>query len=215
MLSVLLGARDQDGLGYTDAQLRDELKGLVVAGHETTATALAWTLHLLAHNPTALGHLEADLAAGSNDILRATIKESMRLRSPVIDSVRIATKDTELGGHPVPAGAYVSAMFCGMHQDPELWPEPQEFRPTRHLGPKADAYALTPFGGGARRCVGAALAQLELEVVLRSVLSGARPEPAGSPEQARLLGVTLIPSSGGRVRMVPRARGDQPSAPQP
>lgn len=201
VLSILMGARDEDGVGFTDAELRDELKGLVVAGHETTATALAWTFHLLAHNPTARDELAADLATDSTDFLRATIKESMRLRSPVIDAVRVATQDTELGGHPVPAGSYVSAMFCGMHLDATHWPNPLDFQPQRHLGPKIDAFALTPFGGGARRCVGAALAQLELEVVLRSVLAKALPEPAGPPERVRLLGVTLVPASGGRVRM--------------
>lgn len=206
VLSVLIGARDEEGVGFTDAELRDELKGLVVAGHETTATALAWTFHLLAHNPTARDELIADLATGSNELLRATIKESMRLRSPVIDAIRIATQNTELGGHPVPAGAYVSAMFCSMHQAADLWPEPLLFQPRRHLGAKTDAFALTPFGGGARRCLGAALAQLELEVVLRSVLASAVPKPAGAPEHVRLLGVTLVPASGGQVRMITRDR---------
>lgn len=203
VLSVLLGARDEDGVGFSDAEVRDELKGLVVAGHETTATALAWTFHLLAQNPAVRDELVDDLRTGSVDYLRATIKESTRLRSPVIDAVRIATADTELGGHPVPAGAYVSAMFCTLNLDEDLWPEPTRFRPERHLDNKYDAFALTPFGGGARRCIGAALAQLELEVVISEVLARALPEAAGRLEPVRLNGVTLIPGAGGRVRMSP------------
>lgn len=204
VLSVLLGARDDEGRGFADEELLDELKGLVVAGHETTATALAWSLHLLAHHPDALDALVADLDAGSDDYLKATIKESMRLRSPVFDAVRIATVDTYLGGQPVPAGAHVSATFCAMHVDAAVWPDPDAFRPERHLGGKTDPAALTPFGGGTRRCIGAALAQLELEVVLRAVLARARPLPAGPPEAVRLLGVTLIPARGGRIDLVPR-----------
>jgi cytochrome P450 len=186
--------------GFSDEELRDELMGLVLAGHETTATALAWTLHLLAHHPAVRDALMDDLAAGSDAYLKATIKESMRLRAPVTDAVRIATRDTELGGHPVPAGARVSAMFTATHHAPELWPEPTAFRPERHLGGKPVPYALTPFGGGVRRCLGASLAQLELETVLAEVLARGVPEPAGDgPETPRLSGVSIIPAKGGRI----------------
>jgi cytochrome P450 len=201
ILSVLLAARDEHGVGFSDTELRDELKGLVLAGHETTATALSWTLHLLAHNEQARDRLVESLSAGSKDYLEATIKESIRLRAPVLDAIRIATRDTELGGHPVPAGVYVTAMFSAAQLDENYWPDPHSFRPERHLEGTGNTWALTPFGGGARRCLGAALAQLELEVVLGKVLEQALPEPCGRPEPPRLLGVTLIPASGGRVRM--------------
>ena len=195
VLSVLLDAGD-----FSDEALRDELMGLVLAGHETTATALSWTLHLLAHNPRAREALRADLAAGSDAYLKATIKESMRMRAPVLDAIRTATRDTELGGHPVPRGAYVSAMFCATHHAPELWQEPAEFRPERHLAGASPPYSLTPFGGGVRRCLGAALAQLELEVVLSELLADWVPEPAGAGlEEARVSGVTIVPARGGRV----------------
>lgn len=201
VLSVLLGARDEQDRGFTDAELRDELMGLVVAGHETTATALAWTLHLLAHHPDVRDELRDEIRAGSGELLKATIKESMRLRPPVFDAIRIARADTELGGRPVPAGAYVSALFSTMHLDPDLWPDPTRFRPQRHLEGKPAPYALTPFGGGVRRCLGAALANLELEVVLREVLRRAVPEPAGPPEAPRLQSVTIVPARGGRVTL--------------
>ena len=211
VLSVLLHARDEDGVGYTDDELRDELKGLVIAGHETTATALAWTLHLLALHPAATAALQADLAVGSTEYLSATIKESMRFRAPVWDAIRIATEDTELGGQPIPAGSYVSAMFCVTHLDDSSWPDAAEFRPERHLAAQThDSWALTPFGGGARRCIGAALATIELEAVLTSVLSRATPEAVGGLEPTRLLGVTLVPAKGGRVRLVPRVPDRRP-----
>jgi cytochrome P450 len=185
--------------GFSDAELRDELMGLVLAGHETTATALAWTVHLLAHHRRACAALRADLKAGSDAYLKATIKESTRLRAPVIDAIRTATRDTELGGHPVPKGAYVSAMFCATHHAPELWPDPGAFRPERHLDDKPVPYSLTPFGGGVRRCIGASLAQLELEIALPELLSHAVPEPAGELEPGRVLGVSIVPAKGGRV----------------
>ena len=204
VLSALLSARDEDGKGFSEAQLCDELTGLVIAGHETTATALAWTLHLLAHHPRARDHLITDLDAGQDTMLKAVIRESLRLRSPVIDAIRIAAQDTELGGQPVPKGAFVSAMFPLTHLDPALWPDPFLFKPERHLTQEPAPYALTPFGGGVRRCLGASLAQLELEVVLRTVLERYLPEPAGRPEPIRLDGVTLVPARGGRIILRPR-----------
>jgi len=209
VLSLLLSARDEDGHGFSDVELRDELKGLVVAGHETTATALAWTLHYLAHNPDKRDKLIADLAAGSTDYLAATIKESMRLRAPVWDAIRMATEDTTLGGQPVPAGALVAAVFSVVHLDEAVWPDPEAFIPERHLADHGDEekpnpWALTPFGGGARRCLGASLAQLELEVVLAKVLERAVPNPAGPLEPAKLMSVTLVPAEGGRVEFTAR-----------
>lgn len=208
VLSVLLGARDEDGLGFSDEELSDELKGLVIAGHETTATALAWTLHFLAHNTEVRDRLIADLDAGSTEYLGAVIKESMRLRAPVFDAIRMATRDTVLAGQPIPAGVLVAANFCVLHLDPEVWPEPEKFIPERHLvaegAEKPNPWALTPFGGGARRCIGASLATLEHEVVLAKLLERAVPEAAGEIEHTRLLGVTLVPAQGGRAVFSPR-----------
>ncbi|MFI6348566.1 cytochrome P450 [Streptomyces sp. NPDC050560] len=204
VLSLLLDARDEDGAGLDDAQLLDELTGLVLAGYETTATTIAWTLHLLAHHPGARDDLVADLDGGSDRLLKAVVKESGRIRPAVYNAMRTAAHDTELGGRPVPCGAFVAALFPLTHVDPELWPAPDAFRPERHLGTVPAPYALTPFGGGVRRCIGVSLAQLEIETVLTEVLAAAVPEPAGPPEPARLLSVTLVPARGGRVRF--RAR---------
>ena len=208
VLSVLLSARDEDGHGFSDEELRDELKGLVVAGHETTATAIAWTLHFLAHNPEKRDKLIADLDAGSTEYLAAVIKESMRLRAPVFDAIRMATRDTTLAGQPIPAGALVAANFCVVHLDPAVWPDPESFIPERHIvvegEERPNPWGLTPFGGGARRCLGASLAQLELEVVLAKVLERAIPQTAGPLEPAKLLSVTLVPAKGGRVQFARR-----------
>lgn len=212
VLSMLLDARDEHGAGLNDQQLMDELLGLVLAGNETTATTIAWTLHLLAHHPTARDDLVADLDAGSDRLLKAVIKEAGRLRPAVFGSLRTAAHDTELGGHPVPGHAFVAALFPLTQLDPELWPEPEAFRPERHLGAEQTPYALTPFGGGMRRCIGVSLAQLEIETVLRETLAVAVPEPAGPLESARLLAVTLVPARGGRIRLRRRDGRTEPAA---
>ncbi|KNB50800.1 cytochrome P450 [Streptomyces caatingaensis] len=201
VLSMLLDVRDEHGAGLSDQQLQDELLGLVLAGHETTATTVAWALHLLAHHPAARDDLIADLDAGSDRLLKAVLKESGRLRPAVYGSLRTAAHDTELGGHPVPGHAFVAAMFPLTHLDPELWPQPHAFRPERHLGADPVPYALTPFGGGVRRCIGVSLAHLEVETVLRETLATAVPEPAGPLESARLMTVMLVPAHGARIRL--------------
>ncbi|GAA3722320.1 cytochrome P450 [Streptomyces tremellae] len=205
VLSLLLGAGgDGPGSGPGDAHLLDELTGLVLAGYETTATTIAWTLHLLAHHPAVRDQLADDLDAGSDRLLKAVVRESERLRPAVHNAMRTAAHDTELGGHPVPRHAFVAAVFPLTHLDADLWPEPDAFRPERHLGADPAPYALTPFGGGLRRCIGTALARLETETVVREVLAAALPEPAGPQESARLMSVTLVPARGGRVRLRPR-----------
>ncbi|WP_335982396.1 cytochrome P450 [Streptomyces sp. CA2R106] len=206
VLSMLLEARDEQGAGLDDEQVLDELTGLVLAGYETTATTIAWTLHLLAHHPAARNALIDDLDAGSDRLLKATVKESTRLRPAVYYAIRTAVRDTRLAGYPVPRHAFVAALFPPVHLDRRLWPQPHLFRPERHLAADPVAYSLTPFGGGVRRCIGAPLAQLEVETVLREVLARAVPAPAGPPEPARLLSVTLVPAHGARVRFHRRLR---------
>ncbi|BBA98433.1 putative cytochrome P450 [Actinacidiphila reveromycinica] len=206
VLSMLLDARDEHGAGLDDEQVLDELTGLLLAGYETTATTIAWTLHLLAHHPAERDALIADLDAGSDRLLKATVRESGRLRPAVYYAIRTAARDTELAGRPVPRHAFVAALFPPVHLDRRLWPQPHAFRPARHLDADPAAYSLTPFGGGVRRCIGVPLAQLEVETVLREVLARAVPAPAGPPEPARLLSVTLVPARGARVRFHRRLR---------
>ena len=168
MLSLLLRARDEDGAAMTDAELRDELFTMLGAGHETTATGLAFAFDLLLRNPEALERLRAEIAAGESDAyLDAVVKETLRLR-PVIDAAeRTLTKPRVVAGHPLPAGAKVYPGIALVHLREDLYTRPHEFRPERFLDEGAESYAWLPFGGGIRRCIGAALAQAEMAEVLR------------------------------------------------
>jgi cytochrome P450 len=169
--------------------------GLLIAGHETTATGLAWAFERLSRTPAANRRF-----AGDPGYVDAVVQETLRTRPPVIDAVRTAVADTTLGGRSVPAGTLVSAMFCLTHRRADLWEEPLAFRPERFLAGRPAPYAYTPFGGGVRRCLGAALATLEMRTVLEVARDHVRLAPApGREERMRLSGVTLIPARGGAV----------------
>jgi len=211
ILSLLLSARDPDGSPLTDRELRDELVTLLVAGHETTATGLAWTFELLMRNPAVRGRLEESLAAGSEEYLEAVIKESLRLR-PVIPAVgRKVRAPFELGGYRLPPGTELNPNIALMHRRADLYPEPDTFRPERFLDPDSapDTYTWIPFGGGTRRCLGASFATFEMRAVVRRVLERTRLEPAGTrPARVSRRGITLVPDRGARVLLArePAAR---------
>ncbi len=173
--------------GLTDLQLRDELKTLLVAGHETTATAIAWAADLLAHHPGVVERLREGDAA----YLAAAAKEVLRVRTVV----PVAAARTMLPGESV---TLVDAHT--LHHDPELWDEPEAFRPERFLDGQPEPYSYLPFGGGAHRCLGAALATLELEAAIAGITERFDLEPVGPPERPVRRGVTLIPAGGATVR---------------
>ncbi len=215
VLSLLIGARDDQGRPLSDDELRDELLGLLGAGHETTATALAWASERLSRHPAVQQQLAGELDEGGDAYLEAVIQETMRSRPPVIDSVRIAVEDTELGGYTVPAGTHVGAMFCLTHRRADVWGDPLAFRPDRFLEGKPAPYSFTPFGGGVRRCVGAPLANSEIRIVLKQMLQRFSLAPCEAPEEKmRLVGATLAPSKGGRV-VLHRRVGAPPEGLQP
>ena len=195
ILSLLLQAGQ-----LRDTQLRDELLTMLFAGHETTATAIAWAFDLLLHDAAALERLNAELRAGGNEYLDAVIKETLRLR-PVISEVgRTLTRPARIGGWDLPQGAVIVPNVLLLHRDPELFPDPLSFRPERFLDGSCDASAWIPFGGGVRRCLGAAFAMEEMRVVLRTVLLRFRLRAArASPEKPRRRAVTMIPRAGTRV----------------
>ncbi|HEX2360290.1 MAG TPA: cytochrome P450 [Solirubrobacterales bacterium] len=198
ILSLLISARDGDGEGMSDAELRDQLMTLLLAGHETTATALAWTFDLLFRRPEALARLTDEVRAGGDgDYLDAVIEEALRLR-PVVPFVgRELNRPATLGGNDLPAGTSVFASIYLAHTDAATFPDPYAFRPERFLEEPPETYSWIPFGGGTRRCIGAAFAQLEMRVVLRSVLSRATLRPASAhPEQMVRRNVTLSPANG-------------------
>jgi cytochrome P450 len=200
VLSLLQQARLEDGSPMSDAELRDELLTVVGAGHETTATALAWAMERLLRTPRAMERLRGSLAAGEDGYLEATVKETLRVRPVIIDVARKLTAPTTIGGYELPAGSFVLPAIAGLHFRDDVYPEPQEFRPERFLDGKVDNYAWIPFGGGVRRCVGAAFAEFEMRIVLREIVSRAQlraPDPA--PEKVRIRNITLAPQHGTRV----------------
>jgi cytochrome P450 family 135 len=205
VLSMLLAARHDDGSPMSDRELRDELVTVLGAGHETTATALAWAMERLLRTPRVLERLRESVAAGEDDYLDATIKETLRARPVIVDVARKLAAPAEIGGYELAAGTFVLPAIAGLHYREDLYPEPHEFRPERFLDGKTDSYAWIPFGGGVRRCVGAAFAQYEMRVVLRELL--ARTElraPDPEPERVALRNITLAPGKGTRVELVRR-----------
>jgi len=190
--------------GLTDAELRDNLITLLLAGHETTATALSWTLLELAANPEVQAQARHAAEHGDDEYLEAVVKESLRLHPIIYEVARRLTEPVELGGFLIPAGATVMPGIGLVQSDPLRHPDPDRFRPQRFLGQPPAANTWIPFGGGIRRCLGAGFAQLEATVVLGEVLRRFRLEPAGRPEPPRPRNVTLTPARGGTVRLFPR-----------
>ena len=143
---------------------------MVGAGHETTATALAWALERLLRTPRVLARLPQSIAAGEDDYLDAIVKETLRVRPVITDVGRMLTAPTEIAGYRLPAGTIVMPAIDVVHHRPDLFNEPEEFRPERFLEGEGEGYSWIPFGGGVRRCVGAAFAQYEMRIVLRAIV---------------------------------------------
>ena len=209
VLSMLLAARHEDGSPMTQQELRDELMTLLVAGHETTASQLAWTFERLAREPRVLACLREEIAADEDDAyLMATIHESLR-RRPVLPNAapRLTMRPVEVGGWEFPAGVCLVVNSYLLHHDPDVYENPYAFRPERFLDSPPGTYTWTPFGGGRRRCLGASFAMLEMGIVLRAVLRRGALEPVGGgPEMPRRRAITISPRAGARVRIPAPAR---------
>lgn len=200
VLSLLLGARDEEGEPMDDRELRDEMVTVLGAGHETTATGLAWAVERLAHNPAVLAKLRESLAAGEEDYLGAAVKETLRSRPVIVDVGRKLTAPATVGGQRLPAGTFVLAAIAALHYREDSFPEPEAFRPERFLEAKTDNYAWIPFGGGVRRCIGAAFAEYEMRTILRDFVERADLRPADpAPEKVKIRNITLVPAKGARV----------------
>jgi cytochrome P450 family 135 len=215
ILSLLILARFEGGAQMSDRELRDQLITLLLAGHETTATALAWTFDLLLRHPAALARLTEEVRRGEDDeYLRAVVSESLRLRPVVPLAGRRLAVDLDVGDLHLPAGTDVTPAIWLTHTRRELYPEPLAFRPERFLENPPTTYGWIPFGGGIRRCLGAAFAEFEMRVVIETVLRSCTLERVGTrPEGIARRNVTLAPRRGTRVRL--RARRSQPArAPQ-
>ena len=202
VLSMLLQARDENGEPMSDVEIRDELMTLLVAGHETTATALAWSLEQLSRHPRVLAQLDN----GSNeDMLDAVVMETLRLRPVIVVVARRLVEPMELGGRVLPAGITVAPCIYLMHRRPEIYPDPDAFKPERFLDNPPGTYTWIPFGGGVRRCLGAQFAQMEMKTVLRTILANASLEPTtAKPERITRRAITMVPGRGGRVLLAHR-----------
>jgi cytochrome P450 len=203
VLSLLLRARHEEGSPMTDTELRDELMTLLTAGHETTATGLAWAFERLLRTPRVMERLTASL--DDDDYVDAVVKETLRVRPVIVDVARKLTRETELAGWRLPAGTLVLPAIAVLHARPDLYDSPEEFRPERWLNGTPESYAWIPFGGGVRRCIGASFAQVEMRTVLREVLRRVRLRaPTQRPERGVMRHVTVVPGRGARAVVTER-----------
>lgn len=200
VLSLLLEARDENGEAMSDHELRDELVTLLVAGHETTATALAWAFERLVRHRPALDRLREEVTEGEGEYLGAVIREVLRTRPVVVDTPRALARPLALGGYGLPAGWFVAPAIPLVHRAAALFTDADEFRPERFLENDGAGEGWIPFGGGERRCLGQQLAMLELRTVIPVVVAGTDLRPVDpAPEAQRLQHVTLAPSELARV----------------
>jgi cytochrome P450 family 135 len=200
ILSVLMQARYDDGSPLSDVELRDELMTLLVAGHESTATMLAWAFERLIRHPDKLARVRDEARAGEDAYADAVVAETLRLRPVLPIVLRRLAAPMEVGGHELPEGAWIAPCAYLVHRRADLYAEPLRFRPERFLDRKPGTYTWMPFGGGVRRCLGASFAQLEMKRVLQAVVAQADLRPSHSDaERIRPRFITHAPSRGAGV----------------
>ena len=208
ILSMLLGARYDDGAPMTDQEIADELVTLLTAGHETTATTLAWSIERLRRHPEFMERLVASLDAGETELLDAFINEVQRTRPVIAFTFRKVLADAySIGPWRAPKGMHIMIAIDLVQTDPDLFPEPMRFNPDRFVGVRPDPYQLIPFGGGVRRCIGAAFAHMEMQVVLTTLLTEHVLEPTSEKgEGSYSRGVAFAPARGGQIVRYPRTQ---------
>jgi cytochrome P450 len=212
ILSLLLLARDEDGQSMTDGELRDELVTLLLAGHETTATSVAWAVERLVRHPDKLRRLiaEVDLEGGGEEYMTAVVNETLRVRPVVPLVARMLRQELQVGRYRLPQGTRVVPSIYLTNRNPRVYEQPREFRPERFLQAGPETFSWIPFGGGIRRCIGASFALLEMKVILRTMLSeleprlpasrSARGRPSGrAGERITRRAITLVPARGASV----------------
>jgi cytochrome P450 len=216
ILSLLLQARDEHGQAMTDPELRDELVTLLLAGHETTATSVAWAIERLVRHPDKLARLVAEIDAGEDagdGYMTAVISETLRVR-PVVPVVgRLLQRELDVDGYTLPAGTRVTPSIYLTNRNARVYDRPQRFEPERFERDAPETFSWIPFGGGIRRCIGASFAQLEMKLMLRTMLAELTPSVPDEPRRRRAGGrggamrdelnrrraITLVPSRGARV----------------
>ena len=206
ILSMLVKARFEDGEPIEDAEIRDQLMTLLLAGHETTATGLAWTFDLLTRNPPVMNRLVGAVDDGDQAYVRAVVTESLRLRPVVPIAGRRLTAPLHVDGYELPPGTDVTPAIWLAHTRADRYPEPFAFRPERFLAGAPTTSAWIPFGGGVRRCIGAAFAEMEMRVAITEILRSRTLQPA-SPDAERVArrNVTFSPTDGTRVIALARS----------
>jgi cytochrome P450 family 110 len=214
ILSLLVNATYEDGALMADEHIIDELVTLLFAGHETTQTALAWAIYWVFRDPEELAKLRAELDPLGGDAdavsraprLDAVVNEALRLNPIVPDVLRTLTVEKAIGGRTYPAGTHLAVLTAMLHQREDLYPDPLAFRPDRWADSRPRPTTFTPFGGGVRRCIGAALAIYEIKLVLDRVVRGVDLEVLGEERAART-NAAMAPRDGVRVRVVGRRTG--------
>ena len=200
ILSMLVNAEFEDGSRMDDGDIRDQLMTLLLAGHETTATSLAWAFDLLLHRPDSLERLTAEAETGETEYMDAVIDETLRLRPVVPFAGRQLRQPAELGGYDLPEGTVVMAAIYLTHMREDVYPDATAFKPERFLEEGPETYSWIPFGGGTRRCLGAAFAKFEMRIALQTILRRVRLAPADDrPEPIVRRNITLAPKHGTRV----------------
>jgi cytochrome P450 len=215
ILSLLLLAHDEQGEAMSDEELRDELVTLLVAGHETTATAVAWAVERLVRHPRQLRRLTEEIDAGEGDeYMTAVVNETLRVRPVVPLVARLLTAELDVAGYRLAAGTRVMPSIYMTNRNARVYDAPTEFRPERFVGKAPETFSWIPFGGGIRRCIGASFALLEMKLMLRTMLGELEPRLAhngrgrGGGEWVRRRAVTLVPAAGTRVVWERRRAGE-------
>jgi cytochrome P450 len=201
VLAMLIQSRYEDGEPMSNQEIADELLTMLGAGHETTANTLAWAVERLTRHPRLLDRLTAEVDDGGSELMAATILEVQRTR-PVITEIarKVLAPSMELGRWRIPQGHHIFAAVDFVHMDENVFPNPERFDPDRFVNTRPGTYSWIPFGGGTRRCIGAAFADLEMNVVLRTVLQHFELSPTYAPDEKwQSRGVSWTPAGGGRA----------------
>jgi cytochrome P450 family 135 len=213
VLAMLVRARDEDGSGLSDGELRDQLITLLLAGHETTATGLAWTFERLVRNPSVLARAQEAVVRDDDDYLDAVVVESLRVRPVIIDIARRLSAPVELAGYHLPAGTLVSPAIALVHTTDRHHPDPLTFDPSRWLEHHPDPSVWLPFGGGNRRCLGATFATTEMRIVLKETLRRVELTTTDAPgERPKVRHVTVVPHSGAVLKVRSRRSVTAPAS---
>ena len=204
ILALLMCARGDDGEFLSDSEIRDDVITLMLAGHETTATTLAWVFDLLLHHPDALRRVQSEACSGVEDFTTAVINETLRIRPPAPLTARVAAQPFPIGGYQIDAGTRIVVHIVAINRNPRTYDRPNDFRPERFLGARPPTYAWVPFGGGAKRCLGASFSLRELITVLHTLLrEGEFSAVDDRPERIVRRSIMLAPRRGTRVRFRP------------